>query len=100
MARVRESKREYFDLGSDWKVENVREAGNLKKGIYFTLKVKGLILPNLKVVQYSGGDFIGNPQTLDKKSGEYYAMYYLYLSERDTEKVIGEAMRQLEKASY
>ena len=78
--------KEYFNLGENWEVTNVRK---LDFGTFFTLKLPGLSLYNLRVVpagkKYKA--FIAMPE--DKgKDGEYYKRFSLYLSEEDTEAVL------------
>lgn len=84
MAKKKEM--EFFNLGNDWEVTNVRE---LKYSTYFTLKLPGLALFNLRVVpagkKYDA--FIGMPE--DKgNDGDYYKRFALYLSGEDTKAVL------------
>lgn len=93
MAKKKEAEKSYFDLGSSWSVDNVRK---LKFGTFFTLRIPGLALYNLKVVP--AGDnydvFIGMPE--DKgNDGDYYKRFALYLSEDDTAEVIREVKAAL-----
>ena len=78
----------FFKLPEDWNVTNVRE---VSERVFFTLNLPGLSLYNLRIVEYSKGDFIGMPQDWNGKKGdqaEYYNKYSLYLSDEDTEKII------------
>lgn len=89
--------REVFDLGDDWEVKNVRK---LDFGTFFTLRVPGLSLYNLRVIPAGKNydAFIGMPE--DKgKDGNYYKLFALYLSEADTEAVIEAVDEALEEAS-
>lgn len=84
-----------FDLGDDWEVTNVRE---LEYSTFFTLKMPGLSLYNLRVVpagkKYDA--FIGMPE--DKgKDGDYYKRFALYLSEDDTKAVLKAVDKALDK---
>ena len=84
--KTSKKEKEYFDLGENWEVTNAR---NLDFGTFFTLKLPGLALYNLRVVpagkKYK--TFIAMPE--DKgKDGEYYKRFALYLSEEDTEAVL------------
>lgn len=86
MAKKTTKKKEFFELGESWEVQNVRK---LDFGTFFTLKLPGLALYNLRVVpagkKYKA--FIAMPE--DKgKDGEYYKRYALYLTEEDTEAVL------------
>lgn len=95
MANKETENRKYFELNThDWSVENVRK---FDFGVYFTLKLDGLALYNLRVVpegkKYDA--FIAMPEELgrDKK---YYKQYSIYLSKKDTKKVI-EAVERASK---
>lgn len=84
--KTSKKEKEYLDLGENWEVTNVRK---LDFGTFFTLKLPGLALYNLRVVpagkKYKA--FIAMPE--DKgKDGEYYKRFALYLSEEDTEEVL------------
>ena len=84
-----------FDLGDDWEVTNVRE---LEYSTFFTLKMPGLSLYNLRVVpagkKYDA--FIGMPE--DKgKDGDYYKRFALYLSEDDIKAVLKAVDKALDK---
>lgn len=87
MAKKEKTEKKYFNL-DNWEVTNVRK---LDFGTFFTLKVDGLALYNLRVVP-AGRDydaFIAMPQ--DKGNDEnYYNRFSLYLSESDTDEVIKE----------
>lgn len=93
MAKKKEM--EFFDLGKDWEVTNVRK---LKYSTYFTLKIPGLALFNLRVVpagkKYDA--FIGMPE--DKgNDGDYYKRFALYLSEEDTKAVLDAVEEELKR---
>lgn len=86
MATKKNEEKKYFELGKEWEVSNVRQ---LDFGTFFTLKVPGLALYNLRVVpagkKYDA--FIAMPE--DKgKDGDYYKRFALYLSEDDTAEVL------------
>lgn len=96
MASKKNSKEvSYFNLGDDWKVENVRE---LEFGTFFTLTLEGLKLYNLRIVpegkKYDA--FIGMPEEKGK-DGEWYKKYAIYLDADDTARVIAEVEKQLKK---
>lgn len=78
----------FFKLPEKWEVENVRVT---KFGTFFTLRMPGLSLYDLKVVYADGYDpFIGVPQKSYEKDGKtsWINVYSLYLSNEDTEAVI------------
>ena len=86
----------FFDLGDSWEVSACRR---LDFGTFFTLRVDGLVLPNLRIVLAgrSYDAFIGMPE--DKgKDGNYYKRFMLYLSKEDTEAIIDAVEEELEKA--
>jgi DNA-binding cell septation regulator SpoVG len=86
----------YFNLGEEWSVINARK---LDFGTFFTLKMPGLSLYNLRVVpegkKYPA--FIGMPETKGQ-DGDYYKQYALYLSQEDTDAVIEAVEEELKKA--
>ena len=93
MAKKKEM--EFFNLGKDWEVTNVRE---LKYSTYFTLRIPGLQLFNLRVVpagkKYDA--FIGMPE--DKgNDGDYYKRFALYLSDEDTKAVLEAVEEELKR---
>lgn len=53
----------------------------------FTLNVPGASFLNLKVVNGKNGEFIAMPQSKGR-DGQYYDLYRVYLSEKDTRRVI------------
>lgn len=75
----------YFNLGENWSVKNCRKVK--KMGTLFTLCIDGAYFPNLRIVEYKKGDFIGMPSK-QGKDGNYYDDFTLYLSPEDTEAVI------------
>lgn len=86
MAKTNKKENTFFDLGEDWEVSNVRK---LKYSTFFTLKLPGLSLFDLRVVpagkKYDA--FIGMPE--DKGAdGDYYKRFALYLSDEDTKAVL------------
>ena len=90
-----DNEKKYFDLSAhDWSVTNVRK---FDFGTFFTLKLDGLSLFNLRIVpegkKYDA--FIAMPEEIgrDKK---YYKQYSIYLSKKDTQKVI-EAVERASK---
>lgn len=86
---------EFFDLGKDWEVTNVRE---LKYSTYFTLRIPGLQLFDLRVVPAGKNydAFIGMPE--DKgNDGDYYKRFALYLSDEDTKAVLEAVEEELKR---
>lgn len=88
-------KRVNFNLkGSGWAITNVRAVA--ENVTAFTLKMNGLSLYNMKVVESLRGDTAGQLFLCNGQSrgadGEYYNNYALYLSDEDKEKII-EAVR-------
>lgn len=96
MAKKKEEEKKYFDLGEygkDWTVSNCRK---LEWGTFFTLKMEGLQLYNLRVVPAGENypAFIAMPE--DKgKDGDYYKRFSLYLSDEDTEEVLDAVKTEL-----
>lgn len=87
MAKNEKTENTFFDLSNyEWSVENVRE---FDFGTFFTLKLDGLMLYNLRIVpagkKYPA--FIAMPEELGRDN-KYYKQYSLYLSKADTAKVI------------
>lgn len=93
----KQAEKSYFDLGKNWEVDNVRV---LDFGTFFTLKVEGLALYNLRLVpagkKYDA--FIACPDEKGK-DGKYYKLFAIYLTEEDTAAVIGEVERLTKKAN-
>lgn len=92
---AKKEKRTYFNLGTNWEVDRVREVK--KFGVVFTLKLPGLSLYNLRIVEGKKGkydDFIAVPE--EKGSdGNWYKIYNLFLDSEDTEVIIKEVRSQL-----
>lgn len=69
----------------------------------FTLNVPGATFLNLKVVNGKNGEFIAMPQSKGR-DGQYYDLYRVYLSEKDTQRIIDvvaeHATAQSEKTDY
>ena len=87
MAKRKEEKElDFFTLPEGWEVVNARK---LDWGTFFTLKMPGLSLYDLRVVP-AGKDypaFIGMPQ--EKGSdGNWYDQYKLFLSDEDADAII------------
>lgn len=80
-----------FDLQNrDWKITNARVVS--EHVVSFTLKMDGLALYNMKVVESTKGEtagkmFLSNGQSKGS-DGKYYNNYALYLSDEDSEMVI------------
>ena len=75
---------------SSWLVTNVRAvAGNV---VAFTLKMNGLSLYNMKVIESTRGDTAGERFLFNGQSrgadGNYYNNYELYLSDEDRDRII------------
>lgn len=91
-----EKRKEFFNIGEDWEVTNVRV---LDFGTFFTLKLPGLQLFNLRVVP-AGRDydaFIAPPE--DKgRDDNYYKRFLVYFTEEDTEKILAEVERKAKKS--
>ena len=91
----KQTERSYFNLGKNWEVDNVHV---LDFGTFFTLKVKGLSLYNLRVVpagkKYDA--FIAPPEEKGK-DGNYYKLFGLYLDDEDTAAVIAEVEEKASK---
>lgn len=86
MAKKAKQENTYFELPDNWEIINARR---LKFGTFFSLKMDGLCLYNLRVVPE--GDnwdaFIGMPESKGA-DGNYYKQYALYLTDEDTEEII------------
>lgn len=97
MANKQNEERKYFNIGKNWEVDHVRV---LDFGTFFTLKVDGLSLYNLRVVPAGKkyDTFIASPEEKGK-DGKYYKVYALYLDNEDTAAVIEEVERQAKKAN-
>lgn len=84
MAKTEE--KTYFELPEEWEVINARE---LEWGTFFTLKMPGLMLFDLRVVpegrKYDA--FIGMPEEKGK-DGNYYKRFALYLKDEDTKAIL------------
>lgn len=96
MAKKEKTEKKHFNL-ENWEVANVRK---LDFGTFFTLKVDGLALYNLRVVPEGKNynSFIAMPQ--DKgNDGNYYNRFSLYLSEDDTEEIIEEVEKQAKEST-
>lgn len=75
----------YFNI-EGWEIDNVRK---LDFGTFFTLKMPGLALYNMRVVP-AGKDydaFITVPEQKGK-DGNYYKLFGLYLSKEDETAII------------
>lgn len=86
----------YFNLGEDWEVENVRQ---LDFGTFFTLKLPGAYLYNIRVVPAGKNydAFLSMPE--DKgKDGNWYKRFTLYLSDDDTAAIIEAVDQALKEA--
>lgn len=86
----------YFNLGDEWEVVNARK---LEFGTFFTLRLPGLSLYDLRVVPEGKtyNAFVGMPE---KKGtdGEYHKLFTLYLTDEDTEAVIDAVNKALKKS--
>ena len=79
----------------DWNVTNVRQ---LEWGTFFTLRVPGLALYDLRVVPAGKNydAFIAMPQE-KAKDGNYYDQYKIYLSAEDTAAILEAVEEALEE---
>lgn len=90
-SKIESVKRVNFNLkDSDWVITNVRVVA--ENVVTFTLKMKGLSLYNMKVVESTRGDtagqkFLSNGQSKGA-DGNYYNNYALYLSDEDKDRII------------
>lgn len=86
MVKQKAEERSYFNIGKDWEVDNVRV---LDFGTFFTLRLEGLTLYNLRVVP-AGKDydrFIACPEEKGR-DGKYYKLFNIFLDDDDTESII------------
>lgn len=84
-------KRENFNLkDSSWLITNVRVVA--ENVVTFTLKMHGLSLYNMKVIESTRGDTAGQMFLCNGQSkgsdGKYYNNYALYLSDEDKDRII------------
>ena len=84
-------KRVNFNLkDSGWLITNVRAVA--ENVVTFTLKMNGLSLYNMKVIESLRGDTAGQMFLINGQSkgadGKYYNNYALYLSDEDRERII------------
>lgn len=80
---------EYIDL-KQFTVTNVRVVGdNL---ITFTLKGHGFSLYSVRLVEMKDGTRFIAPAQTKGKDGNYYAVYGLYISPKDTEGLINQVL--------
>lgn len=75
---------------SSWSITNVRVMA--ENVVIFTLKMPGLSLYNMKVIESTRGDtagqmFLSNGQSKGS-DGKYYNNYALYLSDEDRDRII------------
>ena len=95
--KAKEQEKAFYSLPEGWKITNARERNDQ---VYFTLKMPGLSLYNLKIVDSEEyGEFIGMPSDWNGKKGKasaYFNRFALYLSPEDQETVIGAAYEALE----
>lgn len=88
---VKGSKRVDFNLkDSGWSITNVRAVA--ENVVTFTLKMRGLALYNMKVIESLRGDTAGQKFLCNGQSqgadGNYYNNYALYLSDEDKDRII------------
>lgn len=93
---VKDSKKESanrvnFNLkDSNWSITNVKVLA--ENVVAFTLKMQGLSLYNMKVIESTRGDNAGQMFLINGQSrgtdGEYYNNYALYLSDEDRDRII------------
>lgn len=90
-SEIESVKRVNFNLkDSGWSITNVRAVA--ENVISFTLKMNGLSLYNMKVIESPRGGtagqlFLGNGQSRGA-DGRYYNNYALYLSDEDRDRII------------
>ena len=91
MAKKAEAERTYFNIGKNWEVDNVRE---LDFGTFFTLKVEGLTLYNLRLVPTGKkyDEFIAAPEEKGK-DGKWYKLFNIYLDKEDSDAIIEEVKK-------
>ena len=85
----------YFNITDDWEVKNVRK---LEFGTFFTLRLPGLSLYNLRVVPAGKNydAFIAMPQR-KRSDNNYYDEYKICLDEGITEDILAEVDRILDE---
>lgn len=83
-----------FALGT-FEVRNVRQLS--EKCLTFTLRLPGLSLYNMRLIDGKKGNFITNGQSLGN-DGKWYNNFSLYLSDEDTQKLIDAVMSEYEKS--
>ena len=75
---------------SSWVITNVRVVA--ENVVIFTLKMNGLLLYNMKVIESTRGDTAGQMFLINGQSkgadGKYYNNYKLYLSDEDRDRII------------
>lgn len=75
---------------SGWSITNVRVV--TEHMVSFTLKMRGLLLYNMKVTESTKGDAVGKMFLSNGQSkgsdGKYYNNYALYLSDEDKNMII------------
>lgn len=84
---------------SDWSISNVRVV--TEHMVSFTLKMRGLSLYNMKVIESTKGEtagemFLSNGQSKGS-DGKYYDMYALYLSDEDKDMIIKAVCAEVNK---
>lgn len=84
---------------SDWSITNVRVV--TEHMVSFTLKMNGLSLYNMKVIESTKGDtagqrFLSNSQSKGS-DGKYYNNYALYLSDEDKARIIEAVCAEVNK---
>ena len=86
MATKKAEERVYFNIGTEWEVDNVRA---LDFGTFFTLRLPGLTLYNMRVVPAGKNyeAFIAAPEEKGK-DGKYYKLFNISLTDEDTEEII------------
>ena len=90
-SKIERGKRVNFNLkDSGWLITNVRVVA--ENVVTFTLKMNGLSLYNMKVIESPRGDtagqmFLSNGQSKGA-DGKYYNNYALYLSDEDKDRII------------
>ena len=85
----------YFNLGDNWKVQNVRVVS--EHLVTFTLRLEGLALYNMRLVESTKKEneyFISNGQ-YKGSDGKYYNSYAIYLDAADSRKIIDAVMNEL-----
>lgn len=90
-SKIERVKRVNFNLeDSGWLITNVRAVA--ENVVTFTLKMNGLSLYNMKVIESPRGDTAGQMFLCNGQSkgadGKYYNNYALYLSDEDKDRII------------